>query len=190
MHHGACSACGTASDAPRAILSCLSPHALRFQSTGMLCCDFSQVCSCLQVEADEQGSAAQLPCSALCFALALLVQRCADSHSAVCSRAMTSLSKALTAVLDSQGEEAWLQPVATALCNANRLVLDAGQVKASVADDTQQKENQQTCAPASVFQIACSSTWRSFPPSSCMHAEVCVQPLSPTSVVYGHLLEY
>lgn len=90
------------------------------------------------VQKDEEAQAAEagLPCAPASFALALLVQRCADKHSAVSARALGALSKCLTAILarDSGGAAAvaWLQGLTHALCHAACLVLDDAKLTAAV----------------------------------------------------------
>lgn len=89
----------------------------------------------VQVTAETQAAAAALPISPAAFALALLLQRCADKHSAVSARAMAALSKALAAVLaaaqQSGAATQWLQPLVEALCHADSLVLEAERVAAA-----------------------------------------------------------
>jgi hypothetical protein len=102
----------------------------------------------MQRDAVAEAEAMQLPCSPMSLVLALLVQRCADKHSAVCSRAMTGLSKTLSFILDvdrtDESMVQWLQPLAHAVCNASclelateRVVAEAGPIDHPEAADRQ-----------------------------------------------------
>jgi hypothetical protein len=118
----------------------------------------------VQVDQAAQAQTAQLPCAPASFVAALLVQRCADKHSAVSSRAMAGLSKCLGELLSRDRSHhatiQWLSSLTHALCHSNCLVFAADRLHAHVnAGGTQPSRDLEADASAASPRPARCTPW-------------------------------